>query len=84
MTQVRHVEPGGRKNLLLPEKADSSPMPTAAGAGDVSNGLVTVSLNCPEKGNKDILFAVDNEEDSRRWTQVLKRSSYEAAFGGKS
>ncbi len=79
------MEPGGRSSLLLPEKADSSTAAAAAGVGGgVVNGLVTVSLSCPEKGAREVLFAVDNEENSRRWVQVLKRSSYEAAFGGNS
>ena len=44
--------------------------------------MVTISFSCPEKGESDILLALESEEDARRWTQLLKRAAHEAAFGG--
>ena len=65
--------------------SSSSTRPQSAGGGGGGGGggaLVTVSVSCPEKGESDILLALDSEEDARRWTQLLKRAAHEAAFGG--
>jgi hypothetical protein len=43
--------------------------------------MVTISVGCPEVGDRDILLSLDSEEDARRWTQLLKRAAHEAAFG---
>jgi hypothetical protein len=57
--------------------------PGAGGGGGGGGGaIVTISVSCPEKGDRDILLALDSGEDARRWTQLLKRAAQEAAFGG--
>jgi len=58
--------------------SSSSNRPPAPGGG----AMVTISFSCPEKGESDILLALESEEDARRWTQLLKRAAHEAAFGG--
>jgi len=58
--------------------SSSSNRPPAPGGG----AMVTISVSCPEKGESDILLALESEEDARRWTQLLKRAAHEAAFGG--
>jgi len=79
MNQVRHVEPGGRFQRL-PEREDETSLQNMS-VNDKGGGSLTLSVSRPDGGEKDMILAVDSEQDARRWTQLLRRGSHDAAFG---